>query len=201
MELDFPTQRAFAAVAILSMTTCFEHLTTTCPAVGSIVVDGKQGTMHIASGQAPTPKRPREAPTVHAANLSLSIEGGDDTQASKARKPPSCQFCSKYFDVENSRQDLSHSRADKCMLNKNPYDPKGHWQVSHVSVLGSNWTKDDNVEFKLPGGRSYFVEIPVSRYPTAKVGDKFRLVVGGISHVFSEEHLLRAPLWETHKMP
>ena len=201
MELDFPTQRAFAAVAILSMTTCFEHLTTTCPAVGSIVVDGKQGTMHIASGQAPTPKRPREAPTVHAANLSLSIEGGDDTQASKARKPPSCQFCSKYFDVENSRQDLSHSRADKCMLNKHPYDPKGHSQVSHASVLGSNWTKDDNVEFKLPTGRSYFVEIPVARYPTAKVGDKFRLVVGGLSHVFSEEHLLRAPLWETHKMP
>ena len=142
------------------------------------MVDGKQGTMHIASGQAPTPKRPRVAPTVHAANLSLSIEGGDDTQASKARKPPSCQFCSKYFDVENSRQDLSHSRADKCMLNKHPYDPKGHWQVSHASVLGSNWTKDVNVEFKLPTGRSYFVEIPVARYPTAKVGDKFRLVVG-----------------------
>ena len=54
---------ANAAVAILSLTACFEHLTTTCPAGGSIVVDGKQGTMHIASGQAPTPKRPREAPT------------------------------------------------------------------------------------------------------------------------------------------
>jgi hypothetical protein len=192
---------ANAAVAILSLTACFEHLTTTCPAGGSIVVDGKQGTMHIASGQAPTQKRPREAPTVHPANLSVSIEGGGDTQASKARRPPSCTFCSKYFDVDNSKRDLSHSKADKCMLKKHPYDPKGHWVLSHASVLGSNWTKDDNVEFKLPSGRSYYVEIPVARYPTAKAGDKFRLVVGGLSHVFSEEHLLRAPLWGTHKMP
>ena len=192
---------ANAAVAILSLTACFEHLTTTCPAGGSIVVDGKQSTMHIASGQAPPQKRPREAPTVYPANLSVSIEGGDDTQASKARKPPSCTFCSKYFDVDNSKRDLGHSKADRCMLKRHPYDPKGHWLVSHASVLGSNWTKDDNVEFKLPSGRSYYVEIPVARYPTAKVGDKFRLVVGGISHVFSEEHLLRAPLWGTHKMP
>ena len=91
------------------------------------------------------------------------------------------------------------------MLKKHPYDPKGLWVLSHASVLGSNWTKDDNVEFKLPSGRSYYVEIPVARYPTAKVGDKLRLVVGGpgLIHVFSEEHLqvLRAPLWGTHKMP
>ena len=72
---------ANAAVAILSLTACFEHLTTTCPAGGSIVVDGKQSTMHIASGQAPPQNRPREAPTIHPANLSVSIEGGDDTQA------------------------------------------------------------------------------------------------------------------------
>ena len=86
--------------------------------------------------------------------------------------------CSKYFDVDNSQRDLSHSKADKCMLKRHPYDPKGHWLVSHASVLGSNWTKDDNVEFKLQSGHSYYVEIPVARYPTAKVGDKFRLVVG-----------------------
>ncbi len=196
---------ANAATAILSLTACFEHLTTTCPAGGSILVEGKQAMTHIASGQAPTQKRPRDAPTVHPAKPLVTNDGGevgdDVAQASKARKKSSCKFCSAHFDVEDSERDLSHCRADKCMLKKYPYDPNGHWLLSLVSVLGSSWTKDDPVQFNFPGGRSIFAQVPLTRYPTAKEGDKFRLVLGGLSHVFSEEHLQRAPLWEKHKMP
>jgi hypothetical protein len=196
---------ANAATVIMSLTACFEQLTTTCPAGGSIVVNGKQATTHIASGQAPALKRPREARPVQTTKPLVTNDGGevgdDVAQASKARKKSSCRFCSAHFDVEDSERDLSHCRGDKCMLKKHPYDPNGHWLLSLASVLGSSWTKDDPVQFNFPGGRSLFAQIPRARYPTAKEGDKFRLVMGGLSHVFSEEHLQRAPLWEKHKMP
>jgi len=69
------------------------------------------------------------------------------------------------------------------------------------ATLSSNWTRDADVEFKFPCGRSISTKIPHERYPSSMAGNTFRVISAGVTNVFSEEHLQRAPLWSAHQMP
>ena len=73
--------------------------------------------------------------------------------------------------------------------------------MSFRSTLSSHWTRDADVEFKFPCGRSISTKIPHERYPSSMAGNTFRLISAGVTNVFSEEHLQRAPLWSAHQMP
>jgi hypothetical protein len=112
---------------------------------------------------------------------------------------------SDHFDVDDSEKHLAHCNLTTCVL-KHGYDTNpltSKWQVSLTSTLGRDWPTHPAVEFKMPGpgGRTIFAEIPRERYPLAKQGDSFRLVMAGATLVFSEQHLQRAPLWSAHPIP
>ena len=106
--------------------------------------------------------------------------------------------------LQDSLALLGHCNVKSCTLSKHVYDPdlvRGKWQVSFRSTLTSLWTPDADVDFKFPCGRSISTKIPHERYPSSMAGNTFRLISAGVTNVFSEEHLQRAPLWSAHQMP
>ena len=106
--------------------------------------------------------------------------------------------------MQDSGTLLGHHNVKGCTLSKHHYDPdvvRGKWQVSLRSTLSNHWTHDADVEFTFPCGRIIWSKIPLERYPSSKAHDTFRVVSAGVTLVFSEEHLQRAPLWSAHQMP
>ena len=195
---------ALTARVVLALKASHEDLTSTCPAAGSFVaVDGRQVPLLFASGQAPVQKKLLEVAMKAKPSRSVAQPAGEPEK--KKKKKGSCSFCRLHFDVDDSEKHLAHCNLTTCVL-KHGYDTNpltSKWQVSLTSTLGRDWPTHPAVEFKMPGpgGRTIFAEIPRERYPLAKQGDSFRLVMAGATLVFSEQHLQRAPLWSAHPIP
>jgi len=171
------------------------------PVEGTAVVDGREVSTHFASGHAPVEKRAREGTS----KADRAPGGAKKDAPKKSKRSQTCSFCKEHFGVlQDSLTLLGHYNVTLCTLSKHVYDPdllRGKWQVSFPSTLSSHWTRDADVEFKFPCGRSISTKIPHERYPSSMAGNTFRVISAGVTNVFSEEHLQRAPLWSAHQMP
>jgi len=190
-----------AAKVVLSLQAAYELLSGPLPVEGTAVVDGREVSTHLASGHAPVEKRAREV----ASKVDRAPGGAEKNALKRSKRSPTCSFCKEHFGVlQDSLALLGHCNVKSCTLSKHVYDPdlvRGKWQVSFRSTLTSLWTRDADVEFKFPCGSSISTKIPHERYPSSMAGNTFRLISAGVTNVFSEEHLQRAPLWSAHQMP
>jgi hypothetical protein len=190
-----------AAKVVLALQAAYELLSGPLPVAGTAVVDGREVSTHLASGHAPVEKRAREGTS----KADRAPGGAKKDAPKKSKRSQTCSFCKEHFGVlQDSLTLLGHYNVTLCTLSKHVYDPdllRGKWQVSFRSTLSSHWTRDADVEFKFPCGRSISTKIPHERYPSSMAGNTFRLISAGVTNVFSEEHLQRAPLWSAHQMP
>ena len=189
------------AKIVLALQAAHELLSDPLPVKGTAVVDGREVSTHLASGHAPVEKRAREV----ASKADRAPSGAEKNAQKKSKMTQTCSFCKEHFGVQqDSMILLGHHNVKYCTFSKRDYDPdlvRGKWQVSFRSTLSSHWTRDADVEFKFPCGRSICTKIPHERYPSPMAGNTFRVISAGVTLVFSEEHLQRAPLWSAHQMP